>query len=380
MGDTPNIAARLQGLAAPNTVVISAATQQLIPGSFTCHALGVQTLKGVATPLQVYRVVRATEVQQRFNIAAARGLTPLVGREYEVEVLRDRWAQVQAGRGHIVVLSGEAGIGKSRLVQVCQEDLAGEAYTRLEGRCSPYTQQSALYPVVEQVQRWLQWREDDTSQVKLRKLEEALAASGFALEEVVPLFAALCAVPLPERYPPLTLTPQRHKQQTLAAVLAWWLTEAERQPVCLVLEDLHWSDPSTLELLDLLNDQVPLARLLVILTGRPEFRPPRAVRSHVTHLALGRLAPLQTAQMIQRITGGKALPAEVQEQLLEKTNGVPLFVEELTKMVVESGLVQEKRSSMRWQDHCRPWRFPRPCRTRSWPGWIGREWANQSPK
>ena len=169
-----------------------------------------------------------------------------------------------------------------------------------------------------------------------------MEAAGFVLEAVVPLFAALCSLTLPERYPPLNLAPQRQKQQMLEAVLAWLLKEAERQPVCLVMEDLHWVDPSTLELLTLLIDQVPLARLLVVLTCRPDFTPPWAVRSHITHIAVGRLTPAQSERMIERFTVGKALPVEVQKQLLEKTNGVPLFVEELTKMVLESGLVKEK--------------------------------------
>jgi predicted ATPase len=243
----------------------------------------------------------------------------------------------------VVVLSGEAGIGKSRLIQALHEHIAGEVYTKLEGRCSPYAQQSPLYPVVEQVQHWLEWRQDDTPQVKLRKLEEALRGAGFGLEEMVPLFATLCSLPLPDRYPPLNLAPQRQKQQMLTAVLTWLLQEAERQPVCLVMEDLHWGDPSTLELLHLLIDQVPLARLLVVLTYRPDFTPPWAIRSHVTQLTVRRLTPTQSERMIEQVTVGKTLPAEIQEQLLEKTNGVPLFVEELTKMVLESGLVKEQK-------------------------------------
>ena len=191
LGDTPNIAARLQGLAAPDTVVISAATQRLIQGYFTCHDLGSQTLKGVATPLQVYQVVRETEVQQRFDVAAARGLTPLVGREHEVGLLRERWAQVQAGRGHIVVLSGEAGIGKSRLVQVVKDEIIGAATLRIEYRCSPYHQHSALYPVIAHLERVLALRQDDTPEDKLRKLEEALRPYPLPLAEVVPLLAAL---------------------------------------------------------------------------------------------------------------------------------------------------------------------------------------------
>jgi hypothetical protein len=168
LGDTPNIAARIQGLATPDTVVISAATQQLIQGYFTCHTLGGQTLKGVAMPLQVYQVERATKVQQRFDVAAARGLTPLVGREHEVGILRDRWTQVQAGRGHIVVLSGEAGIGKSRLVQVVKDEIVGAATLRIEYRGSPYHQHSALYPVIAHLEQALALRQDDTPEDRLR--------------------------------------------------------------------------------------------------------------------------------------------------------------------------------------------------------------------
>ena len=312
LGETPNIAARLQGLAAPDTVVISAATQRLIQGYFTCHALGGQTLKGVATPLQVHQVVRATEVQQRFDIAAARGLTPLVGREHEVGLLRERWAQVQAGRGHIVVLSGEAGIGKSRLVQVVKDEIIGATALRIEYRCSPDRQHSALSPVIAHLERVLAWRQDDTPEDRLRKLEEALRPSPLPLAEVVPLLAALLSVPLPEdRYPPLTLTPQRQKQKTLEALLTWLLALTEQQPVLFVVEDLHWIDPSTLEFLTLLVEQGPTARLLTLLTCRPEFQPPWGLRTHLTPIALQRLPQPQVEAMIARVTGGKALPPEV---------------------------------------------------------------------
>jgi class 3 adenylate cyclase/DNA-binding winged helix-turn-helix (wHTH) protein/predicted ATPase/tRNA A37 threonylcarbamoyladenosine biosynthesis protein TsaE len=342
LGDTPHVAAQLASLAAPNTVVVSLAALQLIQGYFVCRALGAHIPDNASESLVMYQVCQESDAHSRLDVALATGLTPFVGREHEVELLCERWAQSKAGTGQVVVLSGEAGIGKSRLVHVLHEHLGGEAYTRLEGHCSPYAQQSPLYPVVEQVQHWLQWRQDDTPEVKLHKLEASLEATGCVLEEVVPLFAALCSLPLPERYPPLNLAPQRHKQQMLAAVLAWLLKEAERQPVCLVMEDLHWVDPSTLELLNLLIDQVPLARLLVVLTCRPDFTPPWAARSHVTHIVISRLTPAQSERMIEKVTVGKALPAEVQEQLLKKANGVPLFVEELTKMVLESGLVKEK--------------------------------------
>jgi predicted ATPase/class 3 adenylate cyclase len=344
LGDTPNIAARLQGLAAPDTVVISAATQRLIQGYFTCQALGPQTLKGVATPLQVHQVVRPTEVQQRFDIAVARGLTPLVGREHEVGLLRDRWAQVQAGRGHIVVLSGEAGIGKSRLVQVVKDEMTGTAALRIEYRCSPEHQHSALSPVIAHLERVLAWRPDETPADRLRKLEEAVRPYPLSLGEVVPLLAALLSLPLPEeRYLPLTLTPQRQKQKTLEALLTWLLALTEHQPVLFIVEDLHWIDPSTLEFLTLLVDQGPTARLLTLLTCRPEFQPPWGLRTHLTPMALQRLPQSQVEAMITQVTGGKALPPVVLQQVVTKTDGVPLFVEELTKTVLESGLLQESQ-------------------------------------
>jgi predicted ATPase len=345
LGDTPNIAARLQGLAAPDTVVISAVTQRLIQGYFTCHDLGSQTLKGVVTPFQVHQVVRETEVQQRFDVAAARGLTPLVGREHEVGILRERWAQVQAGQGHIVVLSGEAGIGKSCLVQVVKDEIIGATALRIEYRCSPSHQHSALYPVIAHLERVLGFRQDDTLEDRLRKLEEAVRPYPLPLSEVIPLFAALLTVPLPEAYPPLTLTPQRRKQKTLEALLTWLLVLTEQQSVLFIVEDLHWIDPSTLEFLTLLVEQGPTARLLTLLTCRPEFQVPWGLRTHLTPIALQRLPQSQVEVMIARVTGGKALPPVVLQQVVTKTEGVPLFVEELTKTVLESGLLQES------QDH-----------------------------
>jgi TOMM system kinase/cyclase fusion protein len=341
LGDTPNVAARLQGLAAPDTVVVSDATWRLVQGYFACDDLGPQTLKGVETSVQVYRVLGTSGAQSRLDIVSPRGLTPLVGREAEVALLCERWAQARDGLGQVVLLSGEAGIGKSRLAQVLQEHIAVEPHTRLEWRCSPYAQQSPLHPVIAHLHRLLRWRPDDTPAEKLHTLEETLATSGLALPEAVPLLAALLSLPLPERYPPLTLTPQRQRQKTLEALLAWLLTEATRQPVLFMVEDLHWIDPSTLEFLTLFLDQGPATRILTLLTCRPEFLSPWGFRAHLTPLALNRLPRPQVPQMIGRVTGGKALPPEVVEQIVAKTDGVPLFVEELTKMVQESGLLRE---------------------------------------
>ena len=280
-------------------------------------------------------------MQQRFDVAVARGLTPLVGREHEVGLLRERWAQVQAGRGHIVVLSGEAGIGKSRLVQVVKDEISGTTALRIEYRCSPSHQHSALYPMIAPLERVLALRQEDTPEYKWRKLEEALWPDPLPLAEVVPLFAALLALSLPASYPPLTLTPQRQKQKTLEALLTWLLVLTEQQPLLFVVEDLHWIDPSTLEFLTLLVEQGPTARLLTLLTCRPEFQPSWGLRTHLTPIALQRLPQPQVEVMIAQVTGGSALPPAVLQHVVTKTDGVPLFVEELTKTVLESGLLRE---------------------------------------
>src|SRR5712691_3025717 len=342
LGETPNIAARVQGEAEPNTVVISTATYRLVQGLFECQDLGPHSLKGISTPLPLYRVVRASGEQSRFEVAVRTGLTPLVGREEVLGLLRRHLERVKAGAGQVVLLSGEAGIGKSRLVQELKEQVVQEGATRMEFRCSPYHQNSALYPVIEHVQRVLQFERDDTPQAKLEKLAGVLARYRFPQADTVLLLAALLSLPHPAGYPPLTLTPERQKQKTQEALLGWLVEEAEQTAVYSAWEDLHWADPSTLELLHLFLDQVPTARLLALLTFRPEFTPPWGARSYLSQMTLGRLDRTQVGEMVERVTGGKALPAEMVQQVIVKTDGVPLFVEELTKMVLESGLLREE--------------------------------------
>ena len=342
VGETPTIAAGLQRLAEPDTVVISTATWQLIQGYFVCEALDAHRLEDRSPPLAVYRVLQESTAQHGLAVAVPQGRTPFVGREHEVALLLERWEQAREGMGQVVVLSGEAGIGKSRLAQVCRGSMAGAAHAWLEFHCSPYYQHTALYPVMTYIRRFLQFQTEETAEERLHKLEHMLVGYGVALEEVVPLFAALLSLPPPVRYPLLTLPPQLQKQKMLATLLAWLLKEAEHQPVCVLMEDLHWGDASTLEWLSLLMDQLPTARLLLLLLCRPEFRPPWALRSHLTQIALSRLSHRQVETMVEGITGSKALPAEVLQHLVATTDGVPLFVEELTKMVLESGLVKER--------------------------------------
>ncbi len=342
LGEVPHLASRLQGIAPPDTVLISATTARLIQGWFICETLGDQTLKGFPKPVPVYRVLRESGVQSRLDMVSGSGLTPLVGREQEMELLLVRWNQAKKGLGQIVLLSGEAGIGKSRLIRAVQDRLAGAPYTRLECRCSPYAQHSALYPVINLGRRLLQWQRDEGPEVTLAKLEAALTAYDVSLPEVVPLLASLLSLPPSDRYAQPQLTSERQKQKTLEAIVALLRAHAARQPVLLIVEDLHWIDPSTLELLTLFIDQEPTARILTLLTGRLEFHPPWGFGEHVTSLTLGRLPSTQVEQMIDRVTGGKRLPAEVCQQVVAKTDGVPLFVEELTKMVLESGLLREQ--------------------------------------
>jgi predicted ATPase len=341
LGETPNLAARLQSLAAPDTVAISEATHRLVEGYFRCDDLGSPSLKGVETPLRVYRVVAESAAQSRLDVAGTTGLTPLVGRDHEVGLLRERWVQSRDGLGQVVLLSGEAGIGKSRLVRVLTERVADEGAPWLTLRCSPYHTNSAFYPVIEHLQRLLQWHRYETPAARLATLEQGLQTVGLPLAEVVPLLAALLSLPVPEQYSSLALSPQRQKQKTQEALVAWLLAETAQQPVLAVWEDLHWADPSTLELLELMLDHVPTARLLLVLTSRPEFRPPWAPRSYVTQLTLTRLPRHQSEEMVLRVTGGKPLPAEVLAQVVSKTDGIPLFVEELVKTILEAGLVQE---------------------------------------
>ena len=341
LGEAPNIAARLEGLAAPNTVVISGRTRRLVGGAFDVEDLGVHAIKGLAEPMQVYGVRGESVAESRFEAATATGLTPLVGREEELQLLRRRWEQAKGGEGQVVLLCGEPGIGKSRMVQTVRECVASEPHIRLRYQCSPYYLNSAFYPIITQLERAARFAREDTPVQKLEKLEDLLSQSTDQVPEVAPLFAMLLAIPTEHRYPPLTLTPERQKEQTITALVSQLLGLSHHQPVLFILEDAHWSDPTSLEVLDHMVHQIRSEQVLVLITYRPEFQVPWTDIPHVTTLVLNRLSSLEGQEMVEKLVSGKPLPSLVLDQILEKTDGVPLFVEELTKTVLESGLLRD---------------------------------------
>ncbi|CAG4927497.1 AAA family ATPase [Paraburkholderia saeva] len=342
VGETPNLAARLQTLADAGAVVISASTQRLTGGLFDYRDMGLATVKGIGEAVQVWQVLGPGRVESRFEALHAASLMPIVGRDEEVELLLRRWQRAKGGEGQVVLLSGEPGIGKSRLTAALDERLQSEPHTRLRYFCVHRHEDSASYPFISQLERAAGLRRNDTAAHRLDKLEAVLALAADNLSQDVPLLAALLSIATERRYPTLDLAPQKLKEKTLGAMIAQIKGLATRQPLLIVFEDAHWADPSSLEALDRLVDCLVELPVLLIITFRPEFTPPWIGRSQVTLLTLNCLPPRQRAEMIERVTGGKALPSEVRDQIIDHTDGIPLFVEELTKTVLESGLLREQ--------------------------------------
>ncbi len=341
VGETPNLAARLQGLAEPGTVVISDNTRQLLASLFEFVDLGTHALKGFSEPVRAWRVLARNTADGRFEAMHSGQLAPLVGREHELELLVDRWEEAKEGEGQVIVISGEPGIGKSRLVQALRNRLAGEEYTALNHYCSPYYTNTALYPVISMLERASRLNRNDPVEKQRERFKSLLALSGTDLEEAEPLLAALLSIPLDAKEEPLQLPAQRQKQRTLEVLQDQLAGLATSRPVFSVYEDVHWADPSTLELLDAMVDRVQNLPVLLVMTCRPGFTPPGGGFAHVTALTLNRLGRRRVSSMIEQLTGGKELPPEIVEQILAKTDGIPLFVEELTKLVLETGLVRE---------------------------------------
>jgi AAA ATPase domain/Adenylate and Guanylate cyclase catalytic domain len=341
VGETPNLAARLQTLAQPGNVVISQGTRRLLGSVFQLTDLGPQHLRGFAEPLTAWRVEGEGRAEGRFEARQSARLTPLVGREEEIALLLRRWRQARDGEGQVVLLLGEPGIGKSRLVRETRERLEDDPHSRVLYQCSPHHTTSPLHPVIEQLERAAGFSRADRAEDKLTKLETLLARGTDKLDEAVSLVAALFGIAGGKGYTVSEMTPQRQKQRTLEVLVEQLAGLSANQPVLLAYEDVHWIDPTTQELLGLAIERIQRLAVLAIITFRPEFEPPWAGLPHVSAVALTRLGRRDGTAMVGQVVGDKALPDEVTAQIVGKTDGVPLFLEELTKTVLESGLLQE---------------------------------------
>jgi class 3 adenylate cyclase/predicted ATPase len=344
VGETPNLAARLQGVAEPNTVVIAEATRKLLGNLFELQDLGPKDLKGIAAPVRIWAALRASSVESRFEALHGSGLTELVGREEELELLLRRWSRAKTGEGQVVLISGEAGIGKSRLTAALLERLASEPHTRLRYFCSPQHTDSAFYPIINQMKRAAGLAHDDTPQAKLDKLDAVLAQS-FTTRRDAALFAEMLSLPNDGRYPALELAPQQRRQRTLEALTTQVEALTRQSPVLMVFEDAHWIDPTSLEALGRAVDRIRTLGILLIVTYRPEFEPPWIGRPYVTALTLNRLAQRDIDAMINGVVGNKLLPANIRQDIIERTDGIPLFVEEMTKAVLEASSESEARQT-----------------------------------
>ena len=342
IGETPNLAARLQTFAKPSTVLICESTHRLTDGQFECRNLGPVALKGWADPIPAWQVLATSGVESRFEAQHKTRLTSLIGREEEIELLLRRWQNSKHGEGSAVVLTGEPGIGKSHVALALQERIQAEPQITVRQFCSAHHTNSALYPFIRQLERVARFERSDSPAEKFAKLETLLLTSGADPDRVVAPLASLLLLPTNDRYRVPELSPQKRKEMTLAALLTQLSGLAARQPVLVLFEDVHWADPTSLELLTMTLEQLPRLRVLLLLTARPEFTPPWPGHAHLTTVSLTRLNRRNGAALIERVTAGKTLPEEVMDQILARTDGVPLFVEELTKTVLETGLLQER--------------------------------------
>jgi len=335
LGDTPNLAARLQSLAAPGSVVISGRTKTIVGSQFAYLDLGRVDVKGFARPIAAWQVAGRTAVTTRSHALQSSDLLPLIGRDEEMELIVSRWKRARSGEGQVVLLSGEAGIGKSRLAVALLERLAGEPHIRLRCFCSPQHTDSTLYPVIGEMMRAARFAHDDSPQVKLDKLDALLARSATSPEDAA-LFAELLSLPNDGRYPPVEVEPQLRRQKTLKALGSQIEALARINPLLVIFEDAHWADPTSLELFARAVELAVGHRLLILVTFRPEFDPPSAGRPHVTELTLNRLAPGDIDVLIDRVVGDRSLPAGIRQDIIERTDGIPLFAEEMTKAVLDA--------------------------------------------
>jgi len=339
VGDTPNLAARLQHLAEPGQIVIAASTRRLIGDTFELGDLGQRQFKGIAEAVGAWKVLGEGSAEGRFEALRGKILMPLVGREEELDLLLRRWELTKEGRGQVVLLTGEPGIGKSRLGSALRERLREESKRDVRMFCSHYHANSALYPTIAHFERAARWGSEDTAETKLEKLEGFVGASGLEPAEVLPLVAAMMSLPAGEHYAALDLDPRAQKLQTLSALVSMIEGFSADRPLLMIVEDAHWLDPTSIELFDLVIERIATKRVFLLITFRPEFKTHWTGPAHVATITLNRLGQVDGAAIIDRVTGGKALPQEVLQHILSKTDGIPLFVEELTRTVLETGLL-----------------------------------------
>ncbi|HET9573062.1 MAG TPA: AAA family ATPase, partial [Methyloceanibacter sp.] len=358
VGDTPSLAARLQALAEPGTVVVAGSTRRLLGDRFRLRDLGLHKVKGIAEPIAAWAVDGMSASESRFEAIHAAGLTDFIGREDEIDFLLKRQRLAWKGEGQIVLISGEPGIGKSRLAAALEERIADEPHTALHYQCSPYHTNSALYPFIAQLERAAGFKADDTSEQRLDKLEALLAIAASRVQDTAPLFAALLSIPFGDRYPRLALNPAQQRRRTLAALLDQFENLARQNPILLLFEDAHWADATSLELLDLTVERVRQLPVLALFTFRPEFDPPWVGLPNVGALTLGRLDRSNVESIVTQVTHGRALPAEVMNQIVAKTDGNPLFVEELTKAVLEGDILVKDADGYRLDGPLPPLAIP----------------------
>ncbi len=345
VGDTPDLAMRLQGLAEPNTIVVSESTRRLLGKTFELKALGQQTLRGFDAPVAAWLIAGERENVSRFEASRSETMTPFVGREQEIALLLERWHRAIKGNGQVALLSGEAGIGKSRVLAMLREQIGQQRYLALRYQCSPHHVNDAFHPVMGQIWHAAGFVSGEAAGSRLDKVEKMIEGTGLVSSNIAPFMASLLAIPTGQRYPALDMAPSELRERTIDALIAMTIGTAKLIPLLMIVEDAHWMDPTSLDLTSRMVEQMDDLPILMVTTFRPEFTPPWVGRSNAALVPLNRLERDQAATLIERMTAGKTLPAEVRDQIVAKTDGVPLFMEELTKSVLESGLVREENGA-----------------------------------